>query len=417
MSRTTTRVEFARWVHDVLSRLYDSPYLQSHPLAEALAGPGVSMHNRSQNLRRIILAAIRGLRPEGTGAAQAHDRRASRILALRFVEGLSPADAMQQLAYGRSQFFHEQARMIELLTVECWNLYQELHPQSEDLPASVTEASSREQIARSEVERLLAHATWENVDVAHVVGELQSVLAPLAQAKGVTLALELDHALEVARGDRVLLRQVVLNAVAYACTTATNGHVAVRAFASQHARGLMVEATAPTAPAEPERAGIGLELCRQLMLAMHGTFTVAPTTELWRAELAWQIATPQTLLVVDDNQGFVELFRRYLNGHSWHVVGAATTDAARSLLRETPPAVIILDVMMPKEDGWEFLIGLRANPATRDIPVIVSSVLNEPQMAQALGANGYLLKPVNQQALLLALAPWWKDAASQVIAR
>jgi Amt family ammonium transporter len=92
--------------------------------------------------------------------------------------------------------------------------------------------------------------------------------------------------------------------------------------------------------------------------------------------------------------------------HHWEVIGAADGESARAEILRRRPTVILLDVMMPREDGWEFLVGIKARDETRDIPVIVCSVLSEPQLAATLGAFAYLTKPVTQQALLGVLAPW-----------
>jgi CheY-like chemotaxis protein len=54
-------------------------------------------------------------------------------------------------------------------------------------------------------------------------------------------------------------------------------------------------------------------------------------------------------------------------------------------------------------DGWELLQRLRADPALHDVPIIVCSVLNEPELAAALGARHYLKKPVSQQQMLAAI--------------
>jgi Amt family ammonium transporter len=110
--------------------------------------------------------------------------------------------------------------------------------------------------------------------------------------------------------------------------------------------------------------------------------------------------------VVDDNQGFADLFRRFLAVHRWEVIGAADGEAARAEIQRRRPTVILLDVMMPREDGWEFLMGLKAREETREIPVVICSVLSEPQLAATLGACAYLTKPVTQQSLLAALSPW-----------
>ncbi len=61
---------------------------------------------------------------------------------------------------------------------------------------------------------------------------------------------------------------------------------------------------------------------------------------------------------------------------------------------------------MPQEDGWDLLISLKADPTTRDIPVIVCSALHEPSIALTLGAAAFLPKPVTERSLVQALAPW-----------
>jgi Amt family ammonium transporter len=101
----------------------------------------------------------------------------------------------------------------------------------------------------------------------------------------------------------------------------------------------------------------------------------------------------------------------------WAVHGAVDGAEARQWLAEMRPTIIMLDVMMPREDGWEVLMALKAEATTRDIPIIVCSVLTEPQLATTLGAAAYLPKPVTQEALLQALAPWSRAGASQRPAR
>jgi CheY-like chemotaxis protein len=67
------------------------------------------------------------------------------------------------------------------------------------------------------------------------------------------------------------------------------------------------------------------------------------------------------------------------------------------------PDAIILDVMMPEMDGWEFLQRLRARPETALIPVVICSIFNDPELAYSLGASLYLPKPVSRDNVLKAL--------------
>jgi CheY-like chemotaxis protein len=66
--------------------------------------------------------------------------------------------------------------------------------------------------------------------------------------------------------------------------------------------------------------------------------------------------------------------------------------------------VIFLDILLPAEVGWDILRDLKADPRTRQIPVIVVSVLDRPEKGLALGADGYLVKPVSRERLLAALS-------------
>jgi Amt family ammonium transporter len=100
------------------------------------------------------------------------------------------------------------------------------------------------------------------------------------------------------------------------------------------------------------------------------------------------------------------LVERFLVGSAWTVVGAASVDDAYALARHRRPAAILSDVVIPGRDGWELLLELKQRASTRDIPVIICSVLDEPAVAIALGAAAYVQKPINQQQLLAVLAPF-----------
>lgn len=100
------------------------------------------------------------------------------------------------------------------------------------------------------------------------------------------------------------------------------------------------------------------------------------------------------------------LFRRFTTQYAVEVIGAQSAAQAFEVLTGMTPALILLDVMLPRQDGWEILQTLKANATTASIPVVICSVLNEPGLAAALGADGYLRKPVTQEALLQELRRW-----------
>jgi len=71
--------------------------------------------------------------------------------------------------------------------------------------------------------------------------------------------------------------------------------------------------------------------------------------------------------------------------------------------KEIHPYAVTLDILMPQKDGWSVLSDLKADPATRDIPIIVLSIIDNKELGFSLGAFDYLLKPFKKEAILAAL--------------
>ena len=83
--------------------------------------------------------------------------------------------------------------------------------------------------------------------------------------------------------------------------------------------------------------------------------------------------TTGTVLVVEDDTDTRELLRRSLTADGWTIIEAEHGETGLARVAESPPDLIVLDLMMPVMDGFEFLIRLRRNEASRRIPVIVVS--------------------------------------------
>ena len=92
------------------------------------------------------------------------------------------------------------------------------------------------------------------------------------------------------------------------------------------------------------------------------------------------------MLVVDDQEIATQLYERYLSRSGIRLIGLRTAGDAVSAAKRIQPQAIILDVVMPDMDGWEVLQLLKADASTRDIPVIMCSVWEEPELAMSLGA-------------------------------
>ena len=100
----------------------------------------------------------------------------------------------------------------------------------------------------------------------------------------------------------------------------------------------------------------------------------------------------------------IELFRRYLADEDYRLVGVRDGQEGLRLADETQPDIIVLDVMIPQQDGWEVLQRLRTQESTCHIPVIICSVLDDPKLAFSLGADDFLAKPLTQSRFLATLS-------------
>ncbi len=111
----------------------------------------------------------------------------------------------------------------------------------------------------------------------------------------------------------------------------------------------------------------------------------------------------RTVLVVEDNPQAAKLLSLHLSRAGYRVAVAGGGAEALRLALEQRPVAITLDLMLPDQDGWEVLERLKASPQTRDIPVVIISVLDRQPLGFRLGAAEFLVKPIDRAALLHAL--------------
>ena len=120
--------------------------------------------------------------------------------------------------------------------------------------------------------------------------------------------------------------------------------------------------------------------------------------------LGLRLVRPRAVLVVEDNAGAIELYRRYLaDAPEWQLAAAVDPRVCLDMATRLRPSAIVLDIMMPQQDGWSVLQALHTHPVTRAIPVVICSVFSDPGLAEALGATAYLTKPVSRLEFLAAL--------------
>jgi len=114
----------------------------------------------------------------------------------------------------------------------------------------------------------------------------------------------------------------------------------------------------------------------------------------------------ELILIVEDNEKNRKLVRDVLQFKGYQTVESETAEEGLRLARESQPALILMDIQLPGMNGIEALQALRADPATRGIPVIAvtaSAMTHDRQKIMASGFDGYQAKPINVKGFLEAV--------------
>lgn len=361
-------------VRRALSHLYDLVYLQRSPLARALPG------GDGRALRKALIAAIESLKPAGSLSARSDEQRAYVALQGRYIEQVTMSELAQGMGISERQ------------------LRRELRAGIEAVAHLLRLASAPEQPDAQEPDTfdLAGDAEWAT-NLAAEVRDLVLLTTPLARESGV--ALEEDDLPEslLVRASRVLLRQVLLGMLSEVIELHPGETLKLGARQGER---VLFWITPRDRLALTQGARLGLNTAR-LLTALQAEVQVIrladgrPQYQLWL-----EPAPLQTVLLVDDNESLQRLFRRYLTGLPYALVAASSAAEGLALAREHQPALIVLDIMMPRQDGWELLRALRAAPELCQIPVVICSVLFQEPLARSLKVAGYLTKPVTREALV-----------------
>ncbi len=127
------------------------------------------------------------------------------------------------------------------------------------------------------------------------------------------------------------------------------------------------------------------------------------------------IFSGKKILVIDDDPTTHDLIRRFLEPEGFEVI--ATTDPEQGLqwAKDQYPDGIILDVIMPKLDGWAVLTRLKEDPELASIPVIMATILEDQSIGYSLGAIGYLTKPIQKEQLKRILDKYQSKLSSRLL--
>jgi CheY-like chemotaxis protein len=383
-------------LHDFLVHLYDYEYLRQRGLLTWVpVATTASDEGRVGLVRAAVLAALEAMGPPERGRFRCAASRSYSALNLHHVEGLTVQEVALELSVSERQVYRDLKKAERDLAV----LLRERKPSQEVGPAE-----SRAELLDREVDR--AGESSAPLAVGDLLEGARSAIGRLAASRGIEVVVLAEEG--TFQAQRVLVRQTILVVLSQALEL-----MAPRTVLAVSGRVLGDQLVLDVTYAPAEGAGALGEARPPYRLPHEAEHLVARLGGRWQADrdedgrvvvtLRLGRSLRTSVLIIDDHQGMAELFRRYLWGEPFDVFEAASGAAGVTLAATYRPEIVVLDVMMPDQDGWEVLQRLQSLPETRDIPVIICSVLEQPSLARSLGAVEYLAKPVTRDRLLEVL--------------
>lgn len=311
----------------------------------------------------------------------------------------------------------------------------------------------------SKIEAGRVDVVREVVEVDTIMEECRATAQEYLKGKNVALNVAVEKDATRAYTDGLKLRQISLNLMSNAAKFTKEGQVDVRVFADGETLCIRVSDTGVGIPPDQlkhlfERfrrvndkahrqvsgTGLGLSIVRELSRLMDGdvqvesqvdvgsVFSVTLPGALNRELLKAPSARPPTpapekidltnaplVLLIDDDMAVQYFVSTHLQSEGYRVEIGIDGEDGLKMARECNPRVILLDVELPKLDGFSVLSELKADPKLASVPVIVLSAGENRGRAFSLGASDYLLKPVEPAQVAVAVQRELASGAGDVL--
>ena len=286
---------------------------------------------------------------------------------------------------------------------------------------------------------------FEEVQISEMVHSVFSTAKGLVKEKPIKLIEQVPNDMPPLRGDTMRVRQVLLNLISNASKFTEEGSITVESVVQDAPNGkqealISVIDTGPGITPEGQEklfkafsqvdgsatrtsggSGLGLSICANLV-QLHGG-RIGVHSEEGKGSTFWftmplyhQPAEEipegkKVVLAIDDDPQVISLYERYLNPQGYHVIPLTDPSQAKERILELKPFAVTLDIMMPNIDGWTVLSDLKSDSATRDIPIIICSIVEQSDKGFNLGAADYLVKPILEEEIVHALTRINKDGS------
>ena len=292
----------------------------------------------------------------------------------------------------------------------------------------------------SKIEAGRMELTREDVGVASACAEVLSALEPLADKKSQTLLQQIEPSLHI-RADGTRFKQILMNLIGNAIKfTPEGGQVELAAHRVGEQVSVKVRDNGPGIPLQDQQrifeafyrraqsgaaiegTGLGLAITVRLV-ELHGSkleidskpgegtcfhfsmplISVARAEPVQSTAATLRAAKSPRILVVEDNAATGQLIESQLMSSGYETLRCDQPQRATEMAAESQPDAITLDLLMRPLHGLEVLLQLKNDTRTSKIPVIVVTIVDQPGVGIALGADEYLVKPVDKATLLAAV--------------
>lgn len=286
----------------------------------------------------------------------------------------------------------------------------------------------------------------ETFDITSMIKDVASTINPLVVKNGNVLEIECSENLGAMHADLTKVRQNLFNLLSNASKFTDRGTIYLKArreegdwitfqvidsgigMTPEQMENLFQEFTQAEASTTRKYGGTGLGLaitqrfCKMMggdievasEIGKGSTFTLRLPAKVRETgaesnlttEPGKQISprpTKKSVLVIDDDPAARDLLNRFLSKEGFLVTTASSGEEGLKIAKEIQPSAIVLDVIMPGMDGWAVLEALKSDSGLSEIPVIVSTIVDDEGIGFALGASDYLSKPIDREKLVLIL--------------
>ena len=385
-----------------LNHLYEPEELRYSPLQDLL-----KVSDRPQApLGEFLAAAIEALKPSLTEVADSQAWHVYELLHYRYVQRASQSDLARQFACSIRQVRREQEHALAVLgdalarqagyADGAWPIWPERYADSA--------ATHIEDPLRDEYAVTLAGWQGQSAEVGAELLAIADILQPLLARYGIALHLPSTYSEWLTSMPRVFIRQALISLLTRLAPLAAGGTIGIALTHAAERVCVQIQIVKAAIGQLPAGEHNGPDEAR-FLLAMNGgeLSIVSQSHDTLEARVTLPVAQQVTVLAVDDNKDILQLFVRYAQGTQFALLPCSDPASVLRLATERNPRIITLDIMMVGVDGWQLMRDLRENPATAATPIIVCSVLAQNELAEMLGADDFVCKPVSREAYLAAL--------------